>query len=243
MTDDAIDFERADMPAETSEAPSCRICGATIGASYYEIGGRISCPGCNTRLSAELTNAFSTKTFLRALGYGGGAALGGSIVWYYFGKLTGYELAIIAIGIGIFVGLAIKKATGGIGGKRYQALAMFLTYSAIVWTNVPHILDELAKQPPPAAVQNASQGDAPVQGVAPVAPPPPSTKEVLPPPTLGQFLFAWLFLFAIAYAAPFLAGFKNAIGLLIIAIGLYEAWKYTKGTPIPIAGPFTRDDG
>jgi len=240
MTDDAIDFEKADLPEATEgEAPSCGICGAAIGKSYYEIAGRMSCPGCNHRVSLELTNAFSFKTLLRAIGYGGAAAIGGSLAWYWTGKLTGYNLSLIAIGIGIVVGLAIKKATGGIGGKRYQALAMFLTYSAIAWTHVPEILDELRK-PPAAQVQVANPG-----GVAPVpsAEPPKAeaAKDPGPPPTLGRFILAWCLIFAFAYAVPFLRGVEGIVGLLIIGIGLYEAWKFTRGVPIKIAGPFSRD--
>jgi hypothetical protein len=243
MTEDAIDFERAEMPEEAAEAPSCRICGTAIGTSYYEIAGRMSCPGCNQRLSAELTRAFSIRTFFRALMFGGGAAIGGSIVWYYFGKLTGYNLSLIAIAIGIVIGLAIRKATGGIGGKRYQALAMFLTYSAIVWTNVPRILDELANRPPPAEVQPGAQSSVGVAPVPSATSQPPVQREPPPPVTLKQFLFAWLVLFAFAYAVPFLGGAKSILSVIIIGIGLYEAWKFTKGTPIPIKGPFTRDGG
>lgn len=44
--------------------------------------------------------------------------------------------------------------------------------------------------------------------------------------------------FAIAFAAPFLAGFQNLIGIFIIAIGLYEAWKINRRMPIEITGPF-----
>jgi hypothetical protein len=41
----------------------------------------------------------------------------------------------------------------------------------------------------------------------------------------------------IAIAAPFLAGFENIIGLVIIGIGLYEAWKLNKRTELAISGP------
>ncbi len=38
--------------------------------------------------------------------------------------------------------------------------------------------------------------------------------------------------------APFLMGADSIIGLIIIAIGLYEAWKLNKRNPIVITGPF-----
>jgi hypothetical protein len=42
----------------------------------------------------------------------------------------------------------------------------------------------------------------------------------------------------VIYAIPFLAGFENIIGLVIIAIGLYEAWKLNKRAELNVAGPF-----
>ena len=45
--------------------------------------------------------------------------------------------------------------------------------------------------------------------------------------------------FIIAYAAPILAGFENIIGMLIIAFGLYEAWKLNKRSDLAITGPYT----
>ena len=42
---------------------------------------------------------------------------------------------------------------------------------------------------------------------------------------------------AFACAAPFLSGFQNVIGIVIIAIGVYEAWKLNKRVPLVISGP------
>ncbi len=44
-------------------------------------------------------------------------------------------------------------------------------------------------------------------------------------------------IFALAAALPFLAGFKNILGLAIIAFGLWEAWKLNKRPMIAILGP------
>ncbi|HYI09937.1 MAG TPA: hypothetical protein VEK57_12835 [Thermoanaerobaculia bacterium] len=45
--------------------------------------------------------------------------------------------------------------------------------------------------------------------------------------------------FVFSYAAPFLMGFENIIGLLIIAFGLWEAWKINKRSDDAITGPFS----
>ncbi len=49
---------------------------------------------------------------------------------------------------------------------------------------------------------------------------------------------ALVLLFAIAFAAPFLGGFENFMGWIIIAIGLYEAWKLNRREKLDFEGPF-----
>ena len=44
--------------------------------------------------------------------------------------------------------------------------------------------------------------------------------------------------FAVALAAPFLAGAHNLIGLLIIGFALWEAWKFNRRRALPITGPY-----
>lgn len=39
-------------------------------------------------------------------------------------------------------------------------------------------------------------------------------------------------------ALPFLAGLDNIMGLVLIAIGLYEAWKVNKAAPFKVSGPY-----
>ena len=52
--------------------------------------------------------------------------------------------------------------------------------------------------------------------------------------------FTWLILFLLfALAAPFLFGVGNLMGLVIIAIGVYQAWKLTRAVPLSLTGPFT----
>ena len=50
-------------------------------------------------------------------------------------------------------------------------------------------------------------------------------------------VIAVVLILAIACAAPFLAGFENVIGIVIIGIGLYEAWKLNRRTILTITGP------
>jgi hypothetical protein len=104
------------------------------------------------------------------------------------------------------VGLAVRAGAKGKGGPRYQVLAVFLTYTGVALTYAPEILSGLAA--------GARDSDA--------APAAPATLVVV--------------VLAFAYAAPFLAGFDNLLGLIIIGFALFDAWRINR--QVPIQGPF-----
>jgi hypothetical protein len=56
-------------------------------------------------------------------------------------------------------------------------------------------------------------------------------------PRLGVVLLAFGAVLLVACAAPFLAGLQNIIGLVIIGIGVYQAWKLNRRVPLVITGP------
>lgn len=199
--DPALQFEKAEFD-EGPPALACGACQQSIDALYYQVGGAVMCGACRDRVVHALESGKGRAPFLRAAGYGVAAAAVGSLIWYAIREVTGYEIGLVAIGVGILVGVAVKNGSGGLGGARYQALAMVLTYLSITMTNLPIIVSELSKQ-------------ADVGGVV-----------------MGAIMFG------IALASPFLAGFENIIGIIIIGIGLYEAWKINRFTPPEIAGPF-----
>ncbi len=57
--------------------------------------------------------------------------------------------------------------------------------------------------------------------------------------TAGELAIGITFIFLIVLAAPFLAGWENIMGLVIIGIGLYEAWRHSARRDDRIEGPFT----
>ena len=42
----------------------------------------------------------------------------------------------------------------------------------------------------------------------------------------------------IVVSSPFMGGFSNALGWLIIFFGLQQAWRLTRGAPFRVTGPF-----
>lgn len=196
--------------------PACHYCKQPLGDPYFRIAQRSACTSCRDAVVRDLALNRSSTNLFRAFRYGALWAVAGSIAWAVITKLTGYEIGVVAIAIGYLVGKAVRKGSGGLGGRRYQYLAMFLTYSAIALAALPVILETLRSTHP------ADSSAAPSVG-------------------LGGVLVAWLLLVAIAYAWPFLAGVQNLMGWIIIAIGLYEAWKLTRAVPIEVVGPLSAE--
>jgi hypothetical protein len=231
-----MQFDKVDLVAP-AEARSCRICKLPIAAEYFQIGQAIICSRCATTLGGSKEGR---GMFLRALLFGAGAALLGTIVWYAIIKATDHEFGLLAIGVGLFVGTAVKRGGRGLGGWRYQTLAMVLTYMSITGAYVPIVLksameanaESAAKAKPSPASSDDSAAVAPAPSAA-------SSAEQKPPhekPSAGSFLLAIGLLLGLAFIAPFMAGASNIMGIIIIGIGLYEAWKLNRR--IPLSGPF-----
>ncbi len=87
---------------------------------------------------------------MRSLLYGMLAALAGAVVYYMIVRVTGYNIGLIAIVVGVMVGGGVRAGSGNRGGRFYQLLALFLTYSSIVAMNVPFLFE--------GALQQAKQG-------------------------------------------------------------------------------------
>lgn len=175
----------------------------------------------------------------------GGAAALGTLVYYVVLAVTGYDLALLAVAVGWLVGKAALRGSGGMGGRRLQAIAVALTYCSIVCSYVPDLYQEFMKyQGKQEQARQESQAKK-TDGAAvnrPV-PPPASTHAAEPPLSLGAALgmmaLAAAFFFVIALIAPVLGAVENPIGLLIIAIGLFEAWKTTRRVALLVDGPYS----
>ena len=205
--------DRPDAPPplqfETVQGPQsgmarCAVCQAQLAAGYHEVNGHPVCAACRAREEAAYTQDRQWSRFITAAVYGFGAAIAGGLLYWGFVKLTNIEFGLMAIAVGWLVGKAVMKGSNMRGGRRYQYLALALTYFSITLSYGALVAEEMVKHPPPGT-----------PGLA-----------------LG---FATILL--IAFASPFLGGFSNVIGLVIIAIGLFEAWKQTRAIPFSASGP------
>jgi hypothetical protein len=235
-----LQFEKAEY-TDAGAAIVCAGCQGALIDSYFAISDRILCRGCAERVRAELANQGSRAgRAARALGAGAGAALLGTLLYYGVLAITGYEFGLIAIVVGYGVGAAVRWGSHGRGGWAYQGLAIALTYLSIVSAYIPPIIQELRKvkadttasaTSAPGSTRSIAATDAPAAKEAVVEDTPESR------PTVGRALLAVAFLIALVSIAPFLAGLENIMGLIIIGIGLYEAWKLNRRVSLEISGP------
>lgn len=231
MSEGGLQFDRAE-PAKggSGTAAACTVCKQPLGSVYYEVNGKVICERCRNQVLEHMHAGSSAGRFGKALLFGIGAAIAGTVLYYAILAITGLELSLISIVVGFMVGAAVRKGSGGRGGWRYQALAMFLTYTSIVSSYVPIIVQEIRNQRQTTAATTDSTVAAPTTQKA--------AADSVPALSSGAKVVAIITLLGILYALPFLGGADNIIGIIIIAIGVYEAWRLNRKVELSITGPF-----
>jgi hypothetical protein len=234
-----LQFDRAQFVDPTAATLTCAACQQPIAHTYYEVNGQTTCADCRTKAEQAVAATSGATGVIRALGAGIAAGVAGALLYYAVVALTGYQFGLIAIVVGLMVGGAVRWGSGGRGGPIFQAIAVVLTYFSIVGSYAPFVVQGLRE----AATSHSSGGGQ-------------TTTDALPSPTSsarpadgsgtaqagavsgGDVAFALLLFAGIVLIAPFLGGFSNLLGLLILAFGLYEAWKMNKRVVLQVTGPF-----
>lgn len=231
--DRSLQFDRAERAGQTP-GTACSFCQQPIAGSYYEISGKVACLGCRGQIMAAWNRGSPALRFAKALGLGAAAAALGAGVYFGVEALTGYEFGLIAVVVGLLVGAAVRRGSSGRGGWRYQVLAMFLTYSAVVATDSTLIARELRKE---IQARADSVGVAPSVATTPAAVNAAATTGHQRPGPLA-LLFGVIVLLGLAYAGPVIIGFSSPLHLLIAGFALYEAWKLNRGVALRVTGPY-----
>ena len=259
-----LQFDVAES-STSSDAPHhahCRGCKQPIQDTYYDVNGSLVCASC--RAALEHPRGTPLSRALKATLFGTLAAVAGSLLYFGVAALTQREFGLVAIAVGFMVGTAVRKGSGGRGGWAYQTLAITLTYLAIVSTYVPLVVKEFQKE----GSRRSAHAAAPVpmdtitisaRGPASAKPSPDSTASAQPGENAtvmqagspraapradsvhlgpGTVLLGIGALVLLAAIVPIAAGFSNLIGLLIIGIAVFEAWKLNRRVQLVIAGPY-----
>jgi hypothetical protein len=83
------------------------------------------------------TVAAGEPSTARALLLGLGAAILGAAVFFLVRWITGYELGLISIFVGIGIGVAVRTGANGSSHRGFRILAVALAYLSIALTYVP----------------------------------------------------------------------------------------------------------
>ncbi|MFN7978719.1 MAG: LIM domain-containing protein [Vicinamibacterales bacterium] len=237
MTDapSTLSFDTADAPAFTT----CSYCGRPLAGEYYTLNGQVACRDCPHTLAAHHGGSAGAMGVARAIGLSAVPGLLGAIVWWAIRRFASLEIGLIAIGIGHFVGLGVRRGSGGRGGRGFQVLAVALTYFWITANFVPDIIQMATSHDDAQAVGQVTPGASATRGdPAAAATRRAESPESDAPISAGGVLLGFAFLFGLAMAAPFLQGAENIIEVLIISFGLWQAWKLNAAVPLAIEGPF-----
>ncbi len=146
--DDQLQFDQAEYSTSAPRASgaSCTNCNQPIADAYFEIGGKIVCGPCRQRIEEAFRGGSRLARGMRSLLYGTLAAMAGAVVYYLIVRVTGLNIGLIAIVVGLMVGGGVRRGSGNRGGRFYQLLALLLTYSSIVAMNAPFFLEAAFQQ-------------------------------------------------------------------------------------------------
>ncbi|HWZ89830.1 MAG TPA: hypothetical protein VNW92_13300 [Polyangiaceae bacterium] len=204
-----LSFERAEFENQREAALSCGYCKKPLSVQYWQIAKRPACADCRGVVEREIEAGKSLKRFLGALQYGALAAAAGCLGWILVSKITA---ALSGDGRSMQIGF-VAIGVGYLVGKavRKGAGGQGGPRYQVLALFLTYSAIALASLPDVLEVVRSS---------------PNGERASLP----GLIFFA--------YELPFLGGTQNIIGLFIIAIGLYEAWKLTRALPLHVLGPF-----
>ena len=144
--------------------------------------------------------------------------------------ITKLEIGLVAIAIGYMVGYSVRRGSRGWGGRRYQVLALLLTYYSVGLAYFPLAMHEGRKtteQEQQASAPDAKPKEAPEPAVKPAR-----SDAFL---ALGVLLLFCVALPVVAVVGSLPSGLITAF---IIFIGMRQAWRMTAALPIEVTGPY-----
>jgi hypothetical protein len=234
----AIESTESGEPAESAgERPAqavvtCGACQSAIPDAYFDVNGTTVCGSCHAEIARQAATPRGLGTLALATVFGIGAAIAGAALYYAVIAITNFEIGLVAIAIGYMVGFAVRKGAGG-GGRRFQIVAILLTYWAVGLAYVPLAFSD-------RSASRREQAQAEKTGAA-VAEPADGNRDDGGARRIG-FLFALAMLFGFTFVLPALAIVgsmpSGLISAAIIAFGMRQAWRMTGAPQLVMTGPY-----
>lgn len=233
---DVPTFDVVDAVTPVGSAP-CAECRGAIVDTYYEADQGVICAACHARITSRAPTGSIDGRFGRALAFGALAALASAAAYIALLATTGREMTVALLLVGLAVGKAVRLGSRGRGGRRFQWLAVTLTYVAIATTYVPFVVKGYSRD---SALSGEAMDTAllPTAGASflTVAAPPLSMPAA--PQSLGGAALGLGALLLLAVAAPVLEAANHLVVTLIMLATLYQAWRMNRRVDITITGPY-----
>jgi hypothetical protein len=244
---DELQFDRVETEtprsaaSETGPEVTCVVCQKSVGAEYYQVNGKPVCEVCRQGVTLAAATPRGTGPFLRAGVFGLAAAVAGAAIYYGVIALLNLEIGLVAILIGYMVGYAVRKGIGGRGGRRFQVLALVLTYWAVGLAYTPLAFKGIREGSRDAASgqqADSAQIATPAQRDSVTAPNGEPLQSADRPgiPIAFAMLFVFVFALPVMYVVGSFPG--GLLSALIIGIGLRQAWTMTGAPKLEISGPY-----
>lgn len=131
-----LDLERAQFDQPAQAEVTCQLCKQPPGTSYFSLNGHPICGRC-----LQQQRAGQGSSLFKALVLGSLAGALGAAVYYGIRALTGYDLALITIVLGIMVGLAVRRGAGSSASPIYRVMAVALAWTAMCSTYAPMVAE------------------------------------------------------------------------------------------------------
>jgi hypothetical protein len=204
------------------------MCQRGLSDEYFDVNGQSVCDGCRAELEQVTQTPRGWGVFAKAALFGLGAAIAGAVLYYAVIAITEFEIGFVAIAIGYMVGWMVRKSTGGRGGRRFQVLAVVLTYWAVGLAYTPIAFSQAAADDEKQKAATSAPAATPAES--------PAETEAMNIPILVGILVGFSIVLPVLVVFGSLPG--GLISGAIIAFGMMQAWRMT-GTPaLQISGPY-----
>ena len=241
---DPLQFDHAELASPSA----CGACKSALGPSYFQAAGRMLCGNCAEGFRKAMAGTGSRAgRLIKATLLGLLAGVVGAAIYFGVRALTGLEVGLVSIVVGVIVGRAVRRGSGNRGGLGYQFLAAGITYFAIAATFLPMAIKEIAEASESGkteAVASTTEG-APADGSSAKMPAKErevTTSEANEPPSeevgVVSFIIGVIALTGLTLSLPILVAIDGGvISLVIVGFGVWEAWRVNKRITIDITGP------
>jgi len=243
MPDDPqeLQFDRVIAAPAASVVPTpatatCTACHKTLDTEYYSVNDHAVCRSCRDGIEHVAQTPRGVWPFIRAGLFGLGAGIVGAAIYYGVIALANLEIGIVAILIGYMVGYAVRRGAGGRGGRRFQVLAIALTYGAVALAYTPVVIKATLDR------QKTDTASSITKTAAGTAAPTPLSGSVNEDLSARDGLMALIVALGIIASLPVLMVVgtlpSGLISAAIIFFGMRQAWVMTGIPSLRISGPY-----